>query len=516
MLLHPTSLPGRYGIGDLGTEAYRFAHFLAESGVRLWQVLPLGPTGYGDSPYQSFSAFAGNPLLISPEMLVEEGLLSQSDLDPPPFPESTTDYARVLAFKLPLLKTAFRSFQTAAGTSGWREFQDFCQSQQWWLEDYALFRAVKEQFEEQSWTTWDDALVHRDPATLEQCRQRLSEQIEFHRFQQFEFFKQWRLLKRYCKDLGLLIMGDMPLFVAHDSADVWANQDLFHLDSACNPSYVAGVPPDYFSATGQLWGNPVYRWKVMAANSFSWWVRRMRSTIEMVDLVRLDHFRGFEAFWRVPGGAETAMNGEWKKAPGAALLEKLGEALGTLPLIAENLGWITPEVEALRTRYDLPGMAILQFAFGTDPQASTFIPHNLAPDTVIYTGTHDNDTLVGWWKSTPESDSTRGQEEIDNERDLARRYLDIQAEEPHWDFIRAAMSSVARIAIIPAQDILGLDNSARMNLPGEPSGNWRWRLKRHQLTAEHQDRLRELSWLYGRLHVALPPTESNQDPIIEA
>lgn len=499
-------MPGRYGIGDLGTEAYRFAHFLAESGIRIWQVLPLGPTGYGDSPYQSFSAFAGNPLLISPEMLVEEGLLAPSDLDPPEFPDSSVDYAAVLAFKLPLLRKAFQNFQKAAGTTGWREFQEFCERQRWWLEDYALFRAVKEQFQEASWITWDEALVGRDRATLDDYRQRFSEQMEMHRFLQFEFFKQWRLLRRYCRDLGLIVMGDMPLFVAHDSADVWANQDLFHLDPAGKPIFVAGVPPDYFSATGQLWGNPVYRWKVMAANGFHWWVKRMRSTIEMVDLVRLDHFRGFEAFWRVPAEEETAINGEWRKAPGAELLEKLHQELGKLPLIAENLGWITPEVEALRTRYDLPGMAILQFAFGTDPQASTFIPHNLARDTVIYTGTHDNDTMIGWWQSTAESDSTRGQQEIDNERDLARRYLNMKGDEPQWDFIRAAFSSVAGIAIIPAQDILGLDNSARMNLPGEPSGNWKWRMRPDQLKLEHQDRLRELSWLYGRLHVAPPLT----------
>lgn len=502
ILLHPTSLPGRYGIGDLGAEAYRFAHFLKESGVLVWQVLPLGPTGYGDSPYQCFSAFAGNPLLISLEVLAEQGLLSTADLSPPEFPPGRVDYEAVIRFKLPLLRRAFENFKKASGTPGWSEFERFCEEEKEWVEEYALFRAIKSEFGEQSWIEWDESLIRREPAALERYRILLSDELAMQRFFQFQFFQQWSRLKEYCSELGLTIMGDIPLFVAHDSVDVWANQEFFLLDEKGNPTSVAGVPPDYFSATGQLWGNPVYRWDRMQADDFSWWLDRIRATVRLVDLIRLDHFRGFEAYWQVLAGEETAINGNWVKVPGAKLFERLRQDLGELPLVAENLGWITPEVEELRTSYKLPGMAILQFAFGTDPQAATFIPHNLTTDVVLYTGTHDNDTVMGWWKRTAETDPNNDQETIDQERDLARRYLNIDGgDDPAWAFIRAAFSSVARLAIVPVQDVLSLDNSARLNRPGQPAGNWQWRLQPGQLTEDHGERLREFAWLYGRRQI---------------
>lgn len=504
VILHPTSLPGRHGIGDLGAEAYRFAHYLATSGVKIWQILPLGPTGYGDSPYQCFSAFAGNPLLISLEMLAEEGLLSSADLESDrDFSADKVDYGSVIDFKLPILKKAYQNFKRAEGTPGWSEFEAFCAGHRHWLEDYALFRAVKDAHNGVSWTEWDEPIARHEPQAVQSWRERMQDEIQMRRFWQFEFFKQWKLLRQFCHELDLTIMGDIPIFVAHDSADVWGNRDLFHLDENGRPKVVAGVPPDYFSATGQLWGNPLYRWGRMEEDGFRWWIARFKAAFEQVDLIRLDHFRGFEAYWEVPGDENTAINGHWVKAPGAALFEAVEKALGDLPLIAENLGWITPEVEALRKRHEFPGMAILQFAFGTDPQASDFIPHNHTRDLVIYTGTHDNDTTVGWWNSTGETDSTRTPAEIEKERDFTRRYLSTDGHEIHWDFIRAVMRSVAMIAMFPLQDAMGLGSEARMNLPGRPSGNWTWRFRPEMLTEDIRNRLLELTYLYGRR--TLPP-----------
>ncbi len=498
VLLHPTSLPGRYGIGDLGSEAYRFAHYLASSGIKIWQVLPLGPTGYGDSPYQCFSAFAGNPMLISLEMLVEEGLLGQEDLaNTPAFSPDSVDYGAVIDFKIPLLKRAYSNFKRAAGTKGWDEFQEFCSKNRHWLEDYALFRAVKDAHGGVTWTKWDGPIARFEPEAVEYWRERAADPIQMRRFWQFEFYKQWNLLRKFCSELGLQIMGDIPIFVAHDSADVWANRSQFQLDGEGHPTAVAGVPPDYFSATGQLWGNPLYKWEDMARNGYQWWVERFRTAFSQVDLIRLDHFRGFEAYWEVPGHETTAINGKWAKGPGAALFSAVEKALGELPLVAENLGWITPEVEQLRTQFEFPGMAILQFAFGTDPQASDFIPYNHTRDLVIYTGTHDNDTTVGWWNSTGEGD-TRTPEQIESEKDLARRYLGVDGSQIHWDFIRAVMASVARIAMLPLQDVFGLGTEARMNLPGRPNGNWTWRFRGEWLTKDIQNRLLELTYLYGR------------------
>ncbi len=499
ILLHPTSLPGRHGIGDLGLEAHQFVHDLYESGIAIWQVLPLGPTGYGDSPYQCFSAFAGNPYLISLDMLVEEGVLSPADVaDAPRFPDDKVDYQAMMKFKRPLLEKAYQNFKQAEGTPGWAEFERFCEANRSWLEDYALFRAVKDAHGMVQWTQWDPAIARREPAAVEEWRARSADQLQMRRFWQFEFYKQWTLLRHYANDLGIRIMGDIPIFVAHDSSDVWSAPELFHLNEDGSPIKVAGVPPDYFSATGQLWGNPLYRWSRMAENGFRWWIERFRSAFTLFDLIRVDHFRGFEAFWEVPGEDDTAINGRWVKAPGEKMFDAVEQALGRLPIVAENLGWITPEVEALRKKFGFPGMGILQFAFGSDPQASDFIPHNHVRDLVIYTGTHDNNTTVGWWTATAAGDSTRTQDDIDEERDFERRYLRCDGSQIHWDLIRAALASVASLAVIPFQDLYGLGNEARMNLPGRASGNWAWRMGELKLEGEVRDRLLELTWLFGR------------------
>ncbi|MFQ5741364.1 MAG: 4-alpha-glucanotransferase [Acidobacteriota bacterium] len=499
ILLHPTSLPGGFGVGDLGTEAYRFADFLLQAGQRIWQVLPLGPTGFGDSPYQSFSAFAGNPLLVSLEKLVDEGLLSRTDLESAPaFSEKEVDYGGVIDFKLPLLNRAYQNFKVSAGSADWDEFQAFCSQNHFWLEDYSLYRAIDDEQGGVEWTRWEVSISRRQGEAVRQWREKLVDSVQMRKFWQLLFFKQWHSLKKYCNDKGLSIMGDVPIFVAHDSAEVWAHRELFQLDAEGQPLAVAGVPPDYFSATGQLWGNPLYRWDVLAESGYEWWIERFRLVFSMVDLIRVDHFRGFEAYWEVPAAETTAVHGRWVKGPGTALFEAVRRDLGILPIIAENLGWITPEVEELRRRFGFPGMGVLQFAFGTDPQASDFIPHNHSRDLVIYTGTHDNDTTVGWWAGGGNGDSTRTAQQIEEERAFARRYLDTDGRQIHWDFIRSVMSSVAMIAMIPLQDVLGLGSEARMNLPGRAGGNWRWRFTSNQLNQEMSSRLRELSWLYGR------------------
>jgi 4-alpha-glucanotransferase len=499
ILLHPTSLPGRFGIGELGPEAIRFADFLAAAGQRLWQVLPLGPTGYGDSPYQCFSAFAGNPLLVSLDVLEAEGLLMPADLaDTPAFPEHEVDYGPVIDFKRSALGRAFARFRENADQIERDAFQAFCQEQAAWLDDFALFMAVKAAHGGVSWTEWDREIAARRPEALERWRREKAGEIEATKFTQHRFFRQWGEVRRHCHARHTKIMGDVPIFVAHDSADVWAHPELFQLDDTGRPTAVAGVPPDYFSATGQLWGNPLYRWDEMARTGYSWWIDRFRSTLSLVDLVRLDHFRGFEAYWEIPASAPTAATGQWVKGPGAALFEALRSALGPLPIVAENLGVITPEVEALRERCGFPGMAILQFAFGGDPQGSTFIPHNYSRDRVVYTGTHDNDTVVGWWTSGV-GDSTRTMEEVEAERDYARRYTHSDGREIHWDFVRTLLGSVAELAIVPLQDVLGLGSEARMNVPARPSGNWRWRFTAGALTPEIRGRLREITEDYGRV-----------------
>ena len=505
ILLHPTSLPSHFGIGDLGNEAYRLVDFLHGAGQRLWQVLPLGPTGYGDSPYQVFSAFAGNPLLISLEQLAAEGLLSPEDWrSAPPFPAKDVDYGAVIHLKFPVLHLAFERFQLRSSSSLGEAFREFCQSNATWLDDYALFAAIKDAHGGIAWNQWDSSIALRQPAAMAYWNKELFKEIECRKFWQFVFFKQWTVLRRYCHDRQIQIMGDIPIFVARDSADVWAHPELFYLDAQGNPTVVAGVPPDYFSATGQLWGNPLYRWDVMAKCDYRWWVERFRSAFETVHIVRLDHFRGFEAYWEVPAGETTAVRGSWVKGPGARLFEAVRRELGQLPIVAENLGLITPEVEELRKHLGFPGMAILQFAFESELQQSDFLPHNYRRNCLVYTGTHDNDTTVGWWAGEI-GHSTRSDADIRNEHEYVSRYLgldgpiDTMQDTPiHWEFIRAVMASVANTAIVPVQDLLGLGSEARMNRPGTASGNWRWRLTPGQLTRDDLRRLGALAETYER------------------
>lgn len=497
--MHPTSLPGQFGIGDLGQEAYRFADFLHGSQQRIWQVLPLGPTGYGDSPYQVFSAFAGNPLLINLEQLAREGWLSPDDWkDTPALSATAVDYGVVINLKFPLLRLAFERFKARASAQVRDAFARFCKRHVSWLDDYALFMAVKEAHGGIAWNQWDPAIALRRPEALRHWRQKLEVEVTYWKFWQFQFFSQWLALKQYCHDRRIQIMGDIPIFVARDSADVWARPELFHLDAQGNPTVVAGVPPDYFSATGQLWGNPLYRWDVMARSGYRWWVERFRSVLELVDVIRIDHFRGFEAYWEVPAQETTAIHGRWVKGPGAELFETVRRDLGDLPIVAENLGLITPEVEALRLKLGFPGMAVLQFAFGSGSPESDFLPHNYQRNLLVYTGTHDNDTTVGWWTSSGSSASTRNQDDVDREREFALKYLHSNGEEIHWTFIRAVLSSVANLAVIPLQDVLGLGSEARMNLPARASGNWRWRYTSEMLTEGIRARLKEMTMLYGR------------------
>jgi|KBSSwiStaDraftv2_1062776.scaffolds.fasta_scaffold03820_15 4-alpha-glucanotransferase len=507
VLLHPTSLPGRFGIGDLGPSAFEFVNYLGSAGQRIWQVLPLGPTGYGDSPYQSFSAFAGNPLLISLDVLVDEGLLGDSEMSrASAFAPGVVDYEQVIAHRRELWPQLLDRFE-AGGSAIHKRFDQFCRAQAAWLDDFALFMAVKDAHEQVAWTKWDADIAVRQQTAITWWSKHLEREVRVYKLTQFIFFEQWARLRAHCRKQAIEVLGDLPIFAAHDSADVWAHREFFRLNATGQPTVVAGVPPDYFSATGQLWGNPHYDWKRLERNGFSWWIDRIRTLLTLVDRVRLDHFRGFVASWEVAGDATTAIQGEWKAGPGASLFEAIQQALNVspLPFVAENLGVITPEVEALRRQFGFPGMAILQFAFGTDPQAPDFRPHNYAPNLVVYTGTHDNDTTMGWWTGDA-GHSTRSAEDITRERDYARRYLRIEHDvEVCWDLIRAALASVADTAIIPAQDLLGLGSEARMNQPGTASGNWRWRLLPGQLTADTARRLALLTETYERtLRVSHP------------
>jgi 4-alpha-glucanotransferase len=505
VLLHPTSLPGGVGIGDLGPSCFEFIDLLASAKQRLWQVLPLGPTGYGDSPYQCFSAFAGNTLLISPERLIEDGLLTEAEAKAgagAALTRSTNrvDFPAVIAHRQSLWARVLDRFESA-GSSPLRErFERFCATHASWLNDYALFMSIKSAHGEAPWTSWDHDIARRDPFAIARWSERCAREIRQHQLTQFLFFQQWRTVREACHARSIQIMGDLPIFVAHDSADVWSRQELFRLDPSGHPDVVAGVPPDYFSATGQLWGNPHYRWDEIARTGYVWWIERFRALLTLVDAVRIDHFRGFEAAWEVPAKSPTAVNGKWAKGPGAALFEAVRAVLKLeqLPLVAENLGVITPGVEALRQKFGLPGMAILQFAFGTDPQAPDFRPHNYPRNLAVYTGTHDNDTTVGWWTGEI-GHSTRSDSEIQNERDYASRYLALDGSAIHWEFIRAVMASVADTAIVPVQDLLGLGSEARMNRPGTASGNWRWRLTPGQITQDVMRRLAEMAETYERV-----------------
>ena len=499
ILLHPTSLPGPHGIGDLGDEAYRFADFLGASGQSLWQVLPLGPTGYGDSPYACYSAFAGNTLLVNPEILLKENLISKTDLTAlRGLPEGTVDFAEAHQRKDAILAKAFVNYQRSTDTEFRSEFETFAEQNAAWLDDYALFRALKKAHDEKPWYEWESSLVTRSPAALARTRTELHEQIEEQKFSQFVFFKQWSALKTYCNRRGIQIIGDIPIFVAHDSADVWTHPDQFKLNTDGSPIVVAGVPPDYFSKTGQYWGNPLFDWNHMLADGFKWWVERVRAALETVDIARIDHFRGFAACWEIPGGDKTAERGRWVEAPGRELFTAIRNALGELPIIAEDLGVITPDVEKLRDDFGFPGMRILQFAFSSDA-TNIDLPHNYHQNVVVYTGTHDNDTTAGWFNSVAGEGSTRTAKQIECERQFCIKYLKTQGEEIQWDFIRAVFASVANTAIVPMQDVLGLGNEARMNLPNSTTGNWLWRFGENALSDDLSARLRDLSDLYGRL-----------------
>lgn len=503
ILLHPTSFPGPHGIGDLGEAAFQFIDFLVEAKQSLWQVLPLGPTGYGDSPYASFSSFAGNPLLINLTKLVEAGDLTADDLaEVPPFPVDAIDFGWVIHWKMPLLERAARNFLANASAERRADFEAFCAQQAGWLDDFALFMAVKEHYDRKAaaedvfgamWSNfWDKDIALRRPAALKRWRQEQADAIAVKKVLQYYFFQQWAAVKTYANEHGIRIIGDIPIFVAPDSVDVWANRELFFLDKEGQPTVVAGVPPDYFSASGQLWGNPLYDWKKMTAQGYQWWINRIRATLNLVDIIRIDHFRGFEAYWEVPAGETTAINGRWIKAPGTSLFEVIERELGQLPLLAEDLGVITPEVEALRDHFKFPGMLILQFAFdageaGAQPGVNSYLPHNHRRNAVVYTGTHDNNTTLGWY-----------QERTPAEKDLVRRYLARPDDDVVWDFIRLALASVARFAIIPFQDALNLGSDARMNTPSVLGGNWAWRYRSEALNPWVSTRLSELVELYGR------------------
>lgn len=487
ILLHPTSLPGPYGIGDIGFEAFHWVNFLASTGCGLWQILPLGPTGFGDSPYQCFSAFAGNPLLISPDLLSAEGLLKKGDLDNSlDLPLNTVDFGAVIPNKLSMLNRAYANYQSQGPSIIKSEFEAYKQKESHWLDDFSLFMAIKEKQGGGSWIDWPDPLRKRDPKAIETFKSQNLNAIESQAFRQFLFFRQWDRLRDHAHNHKIQIIGDIPIFVAHDSADVWAHPELFYMDEQSKPTVVAGVPPDYFSPTGQLWGNPLYRWDVHAEDGYSWWISRFKSVLSMVDIVRLDHFRGFSGYWEIPAGQETAVKGRWVKGPGEHFLNKIQEALVELPIIAEDLGVITEDVVAMRKAFNLPGMKVLVFAFNSDAN-NIFLPHNFTRDYVVYTGTHDNDTVLGWYKRVD-----------DSERDFARRYLAREGYDISWDLIRAAWSSVAVFALAPMQDFLRLDNSARMNYPSKLGGNWNWRMLPEALNEPLRARIAELNTLYGR------------------
>lgn len=498
ILLHPTSLSGPHGCGDLGGAAHRFARWLSAAGQRLWQVLPLGPTGFGESPYQALSSRAGNPSLVSLEVLAREGWLDDADLAGAPQGDPARADLHVAGrWRRERLARAARAFAAGAGAGPSAELGAFRAREADWLADWALFAALKEAHGGGPWTAWPAPLARRDPAALDAARARYADAIFAEEFAQWCFARQWSALRDHCRALGIALLGDLPIYVAHDSVEVWTRPELFLLHPDGAPRAVAGVPPDYFSATGQRWGNPLWDWEAVAREGWAPWIGRLRGTLALVDRVRLDHFRGLEAYWEIPAGAPTAEAGRWVPGPGAELLAALERALGPLPLVAENLGVITPEVEALRRRFRLPGMAILQFAFGKDPQAPSFRPHAYTRDTVAYTGTHDNDTVMGWWEGGS-GDSTRTAADVAAEKAHARAYLAHDGREVHWAMIRAVEASVADTAIVPLQDVLGLGSEARMNRPSTLGGNWAWRLREEELRPEHAERLAELVRLYGR------------------
>ena len=496
ILLHPTSLPSRGGIGDLGPAAYSFVDSLASARQGLWQVLPLGPLGYGNSPYSSISAFAGNPLLISLQRLADHGWIDQAKFSSSSFAAGSdsgaVEYDHVFAVKMPLLFEAGRNFVASASAGARQRFERFCSENSWWLDDFVLFDALRAQNKLASWNEWPAGLAQREPGALEQARKKLADDLKIRCALQFAFYEQWRALRRYCSQRSIRIVGDVAIFVNYDSADVWMHRELFRLKENLEPEVVSGVPPDFFSKTGQRWGNPLYRWDVMKTRGYQWWIQRLRWTTRNCDYVRLDHFRGFDQFWEIPADDPTAINGRWVDGPRDDLFDKLREALGGLPFFAEDLGYITPSVHALRERLQMPGIAVLQFGFG-DEGAHMYLPHHAA-GKVIYTGTHDNDTTAGWFRAGA----------ADHERRNAEAYLGRCDDGIHWAFIRAAQTSPAEFALIPLQDVLGLGSEARMNTPSLHGGNWKWRLAPGQFTAELTAKLSHLAEVTDRLPRAVP------------
>jgi 4-alpha-glucanotransferase len=480
-----TSLPGKYGIGDLGPAAHRWIDMLAAARQSWWQMLPLGPCGEGNSPYRCYSAFAGNPLLISPDRLVEQGLLRRSEIDGFRLPNDKVDYAKVARNKMAMLSIAYKRFRQKKSDA---DFYRFTSHQAGWLDDFALFMTLQQTSPEQSWTHWPAPLLRRKAAALKVARATHTDAIDFHKFVQFLFFDQLRLLRDHARAARVALIGDLPIFVSPESADVWANPELFQLDNHLRPSAVSGVPPDLFSATGQCWGNPLYNWKAMANDHFGWWKARLASALSQADLVRIDHFRGFESYWKIPADAPTAQRGKWVKAPGARLFEALLEGNSTLPLVAEDLGMITPEVEMLRDRFDLPGMRVLQFGFSAEP-GNPHAPHNFIHHCFAYTGTHDNETTMGWYKSL----SAEAQRRLEKYAPHSQWKAD-----PSWALIRLLMGSVAGHAIIPLQDLLGLDSKSRMNIPGQSRHNWEWRLSAFSQATKPLADLADMADTYDR------------------
>lgn len=493
LLLHITSLPSRFGIGDLGPEAYSFADLLVKAGQRYWQILPLNPTetGLGNSPYSSHSAFAGNPLLISPEQLLKEGLLKEKDLQTSlKFDEARVDYKQVADFKIKLLKKSYEHFKSELPDAIWKEFTQFQKKHRSWLNDYSRFAAFKQHFDHKSWTEWPQEIKYHHKQSIQELEQKLEEQVLFEKYLQFLFYRQWNKLKEYCNRKGITFFGDMPFYVSHDSADVWSHSKYFKLDRDGNPIAVSGVPPDYFSETGQLWGTPVFDWDTLKKHDFDWWIDRIEHNLELFGVLRLDHFRAFSAYWEVPAGEDTAIKGKWVKTPGAALLKIVQQKFKPMPIIAEDLGEIDQPVRDLMHKFDLPGMLVLQFAFGDDLPQSIYAPHNHRHDRIVYTGTHDNNTIVGWYEKVASKDDKKRLSAYANHRIIKTNVADTMN--------RLAYSSVAQLAILPVQDVLGLGAEGIMNKPSTGNGNWEWRLKPNQFTEKHVKYLLELAQLYGR------------------
>lgn len=502
ILLHPTSLPSKYGIGDLGDSAYNFVNFLKSAGQTYWQVFPLGPTGYGDSPYQCFSAFAGNPYLISPDLLIQDGLLDQSEIEQlhDENPHSV-DYGKVINYKVGLLSKAYEKFKEDPALLE-DEYEKFCEDNKIWLNDFALFMACKKYHGGKSWNQWEEDIKLRKDNAAAEWTEKLAEDVEYNKFIQCLFFRQWNDVKQYANQNGITIIGDLPIVIAYDSSDAWANKNQFTIDDNGNLESVAGVPPDYFSATGQLWGNPLYRWNVMREDGYKWWVERFKQMFTLVDIVRIDHFRGFAALYTIPGDAETAEKGEWIQAPGEEVFTALEKEIGDAPIIAEDLGFITPDVTELRKKFNFPGMKILQFAFGEDAEEG-FLPHNHEPLYVVYTGSHDNDTTRGFFEKEKEQKS--------GIYEWAQDYLNYYGDDIRFQVMKTAYESVADTVIIPMQDVLNLGTEARMNFPGTTGGNWQWRFTWDQISDDLAGTLKEMTEMYGR-----PPKEKKVSKEVKA